>query len=282
MLARYIDYANQRFPLIPLALHCGLAALVLATSAGSGMVPALANGLVYLLFLLHMRVLDEHKDKAFDDTNYPDRPVQTGAVSLAELRHIGWVNFGLMALLVLTLWPPLGWAVFVAVTGYAFLMYREFFIPRFWERAPALYLFSHQVVLVLLFFGFLAARIGQAPLGRSVAAVGFVYVSVLNIELGRKVQPRYNPAGELTGDTYAAVWGTRFTLRLIAGMGGLAFLLAWTAGGITATGLALGLGLYAAYLLASLLFPETLVAHSREVTFVATLVQLVIYLGAQP
>ena len=281
-LVRYYNYTHSRFPLVPLALHCGLAALVLATISVSDPVASLWNGLIYLLFLLHMRVLDEYKDKSFDDHNYPDRPVQAGLVTLQELKRIGWVNFGLMALLVLAQWPPAGWLIFIFAIGYSALMYREFFIPRFWERSPAQYLLSHQVVLLILFLGFLSRELGQAPPIRMLAAILFVYATVLIIELGRKVNRRYDPRGRETTDTYAFVWGSRLTLNLISLAGAFAFLVAWWAGLIAAQGFFLGVGLYAAYYAASLLFEKTLTMHSREITFLVSLLQLLVYLVFQP
>ena len=161
--ARYYQYTKIRFPLGPLLLHCGLAVLVIGEVSSANNLDSLIYALIYLLFLFHMRVLDEYKDKDLDDKYYPDRPVQSGTVKLKELGVIGIFNFLLLLLLGFVQLNSLSWGLYLTAIGYSFLMYKEFFIKDFWNRSPALYLLSHQVVLILLFLVFMQDGYPRSP-----------------------------------------------------------------------------------------------------------------------
>jgi len=277
-LVRYYDYSKTRFPIVPLILHCGLSALVLAAVSGAPLQDSLVFGLLYLLFLLHMRVLDEYKDKDFDDRNYPDRPVQLGSVSLPELKGIGWINAVVFTAIGLLRLIPAVWLFIFAAAAYSFLMFKEFFIQNFWQRSPAMYLLSHQAVLILLFLGFAAGGIGQTPAGPFAANILFVYATVLNIELGRKIKRRYAPDGAETIDTYAYVWGQQFTINLIVLVGVVVFVWNALAGNILWAGAIWGSSIYLLLIGASFIFRRWLIDNAREIAFVITLAQLFMYL----
>ena len=279
--ARCYDYSKTRFPLGPLLLHCGLTAFVIGAVSNGSSWDSLIYAVMYLLFLLHMRVLDEYKDKDFDDKNYPGRPVQSGSITLEELRGIGIFNFFILLLLGFIKLNGASWVLFLTAIGYSFLMYKEFFIKDFWQRSPSLYLFFHQVVLILLFLVFMLSGFDYERMSLMGANLAFVYAAVLIIELGRKIKRRYDPEGNETLDTYAYVWGQRFTINAVVLIGIAVFMLNAWIGNMSLVGAWAGLSLYGVYFVLSYAKKQSFIDNAREYSFILTLLHLSIYLVAQ-
>src|SRR3989338_403171 len=103
VLQRFWRYQHERFPLI--VLTCTTLSVTLSSiKALSVSVTPLAAGLATLagiLYLFHIRVLDERRDYAHDGEFHPDRPVQAGRITLAELGGMNSIALGALLLIAL-------------------------------------------------------------------------------------------------------------------------------------------------------------------------------------
>ena len=210
---RWWAYQAERFPLathlVGIVLFFGLAHGGASALAGDGPVRLDARAaasfvLTFLVFLL-LRVMDEFKDFADDAVNHPERVVQRGIVTLAELRVLGWGIAVLMAVLALALgrWGLIG---FGAVTIFALLMRVEFFIGRWLRPRVLTYALLHQGIVPLLCLAVAVLPVGPGGLGPEFGLVVGVAVSLgLLFELTRKARA---PEEEIaTLDTYTRIHG---------------------------------------------------------------------------
>jgi 4-hydroxybenzoate polyprenyltransferase len=168
----------------------------------------LLGALTLLCFFFHLRVFDEHKDYDEDRVHYPQRILQSGLVTLRDLKLLGGVAIG--AEIVLSLLG--GAAAFVAWLAaflFSVLMLKEFFARDWLKRHFLVYATSHLLVMPLLslmVFSFATGRWPwEAPFWFLVYAwVGFFVT--FNWEVSRKIRA---PEDEIEGvDTYTRVFGT--------------------------------------------------------------------------
>ncbi|MCX6046824.1 MAG: hypothetical protein NT075_17095 [Chloroflexi bacterium] len=227
MLQRFWVYQRERFPLltqgslIGLLGLCGVSFSFLLREAVHYTLPHpnvwtphfVATILVAfagaLGFFFQLRVADEFKDYTDDVTYRPYRAVPRGVISLRELAGLAGcvmlVQLGLTSWLSLRLlWPLL------LVWGYLGLMRKEFFIPDWLKRHALIYMFSHMVIMPLIFLYITACDwlVAGAP---PPAGLGwFLMVGFFNgilFEIGRKIRM---PQDEEPGvETYSKLWGRR-------------------------------------------------------------------------
>jgi hypothetical protein len=216
---RWWIYQRERFPLVA---HGILIAAFSSSAVGyssllrdSGL-PARSSLLVAFassfLFFLQLRILDEFKDYEEDAQYRPYRPVPRGLVTLRELGRIGLVAAGIQAVLAVSLdrrlVPLLGftWA-------YLLLMSREFFVGEWLRARPALYLWTHMLIIPIVTLYATACDWTVAGSGIPDGVGVFLMASFFNaigIEIGRKVRA---PADEERGvTTYSAAWGIRWAV----------------------------------------------------------------------
>ncbi len=90
ILVRFYIYQKLRFPIIILSL--GLLPALLSTAAIVAKSPStfqVIGGLIAsLLYLLHVRIIDERRDFHHDNIYHKSRPLQTGLISMKELQMI--------------------------------------------------------------------------------------------------------------------------------------------------------------------------------------------------
>lgn len=163
----YLKYFGKRFPLfLSLLLACGFflpgyfLAGRLLPQAASLPYPLLFAGIgLILLFMLHLRIFDEHKDFVADQRAHPNRILSRGLITLSGLRKILsvvlWLELTLAFVLPLSLFFT--WAFLFL---YSLLMLKEFFLPRFLGRHITLYMLSHQKII---FFFVLFAMLSRIP-----------------------------------------------------------------------------------------------------------------------
>jgi 4-hydroxybenzoate polyprenyltransferase len=214
---RLLAYLAERFP--PL----GHGVLIVAyyssnqflarvlTAPGQAMrydLSSLAGAVTLFCFFFHLRVFDEHKDYRDDCVHYPERVLQRGLVSLAQLRLLG----GCAIAVELALAAANGLAALAALLialAFSLLMLREFFAGAWLRRHFLLYAGSHMLIMPLLslmVFSFATGRFPwQAPAWFWVYSwVGFCVTS--NWEVSRKIRA---PEDEREGvETYTRVFGT--------------------------------------------------------------------------
>jgi 4-hydroxybenzoate polyprenyltransferase len=241
--ARLRQYLAERFPL-PVTLLLSVATVAAAWAAAQERAlaagaplrldaGALAGVGMVLLFLFHLRVFDEHKDFAVDAATRPDRPVQRGLITLAQLRALGAAAIagelvlaatgGVRPALVYAL--PLGWSV---------LMYFEFFARQWLAARIFLYALTHSLVMSLLALA-VAVRLGFELPPALAGALALALTSTLAIDVLRK---SWAPENEVAGlDSYTRRLGARGAALLgaatVLASAALAGWIGWRLGGRT-------------------------------------------------
>jgi hypothetical protein len=216
---RWWIYQRERFPLVAHGLliaafsssAVGYSSLLrdAALPARSSLLVAFASS---FLFFLQLRILDEFKDYEEDAQYRPYRPVPRGLVTLRELGRVGLVAAGIQAALAVSLDRRL--VLLVVVTWiYLLLMSREFFVGEWLRSRPALYLWSHMLIIPIVTLYATACDWIVAGSGIPDGVGVFLMASFFNaigIEIGRKVRA---PADEEHGvTTYSAAWGVRWAV----------------------------------------------------------------------
>ena len=211
--ARFWQYMKERFPLHKngLLLLLIFSAVYKFTTYAPMFNPVIfaAGAAAYILFALHLRLMDEFKDFKADSEYRPDRPVQRGLVSLKELGRVMVVVIAL-ELLLSALTGPAGFTCFLAAIIYSFMMWKEFFIGKFLGRHIYLYALSHGVVTIpLTCFAMVATSGWQAVLNQQfiyVAAINaVVFCATFSFEIARKIKRKDE---EIAGiETYTSVSG---------------------------------------------------------------------------
>ncbi len=208
-------YLNERFPIpVSATLAIATAAYLVGCLDGARNLSAVLGELVlvaiaFLSFMLRMRVTDEFKDLGHDNSNYPNRPVQRGAITKRQLITIGVISGAaeVSAVAIFALgdhWSVvIGW--YLAVVAFSVLTRFEFFAKEFLERHFTLYFLVHQGIF-LIYPIWIATRYGTDAQQAALGILGFVAVMAA-MEIVRKYEIRRNPAGEVVADTYIAVWG---------------------------------------------------------------------------
>ena len=114
-------------------------------------------------FFLLIRIIDEHKDFKDDLKNHPERVLQSGRVTLRQLRIVGTLAF----------LPPLIHTFYVAFLStralylflltfiWLFLMAKEFFASKWLKKHLFLYALSHMAIIPLAALWWLALAKGQ-------------------------------------------------------------------------------------------------------------------------
>jgi hypothetical protein len=161
-----------------------------------------------LLFFLHLRIFDDHKDYAQDCSHFPGRVLQRGVVTLAELKVVAATAI-VLELVFGALAGPAAFTAVLVVLAYSLLMLKEFFVPCWLKRHFLLYVSSHMAIMPLLaltVYSFTTGRfLWQAPAWFWLySCVGFFVA--LNWEVSRKIRA---PEEEREGvDSYTKVFGT--------------------------------------------------------------------------
>lgn len=264
-------YSTQRFPLVEHGVM--IAAYVLSnTLVAQALQPEMATtfvGLstllafaVILLFFLHLRVFDEHKDYEADVEHHPDRVLQRGVITLKHLKVIGFIAIG--AQLGLALLHGAGTAVAWAIAfGYSLLMLKEFFCREWLEARFLLYAVTHLLVmplLALVVYGFATGNVPwEAPTWFYLYAVLGFFV-MFNWEISRKVRA---PDDEVDGiQTYTKVFGTRGAGKVLIGLRVVDMAMAVAIG----TVIGLAWGFYAALAVVFLVILAGNIQYLREPT----------------
>jgi hypothetical protein len=172
--------------------------------------------LIIMLYLLQIRTADEKKDFEHDNIYHPDRPVQRGVVSLAELAVVNKIAVISQPVLYASFLDPRILALGLASQGYAYLTRKEFFVRDWIRQHFFTYYFLHYIQLVILFYAMSAI---VQPVGVS----NWVFVllcmcGVITTELGRKMYPVEK---DTIDDTYSAQLGHRgsaVTVSVLAGL----------------------------------------------------------------
>jgi 4-hydroxybenzoate polyprenyltransferase len=224
LLYRFNAYQKERFPIAVLiftTLSVVLSSAVIVLTIEDSIVnhiPAIIIGTITaLLFMFHMRVFDDQKDKQFDTDYHPERPVQKGIINIKELNFLNAIGLSIQFLLNV-FFSLYAFLWLVLALGYSLIARAEFFMKQWIKKRFFLYnvlnllqLFFVQIYLYALFnpeFSW------ENPL----LFIHFIFAlsNAALIEVGRKLK-RKNEETE-GRDTYSARLGMKFASVLFAGV----------------------------------------------------------------
>ena len=161
-----------------------------------------------LLFMFHIRVLDEHKDYEFDTKYHKDRPIQRGLISLKELLILDII--GLVVLFVLNIFFPLRAMIFLFIAlGYTLLAGNEFFMKNWIRKRFFLYNFLNLLQLLFLQFYLYSLIDPKFSFKNILLTVHFVFVlfNVGILEFARKLKAKSEETD--AKDTYSSRLGIK-------------------------------------------------------------------------
>ncbi len=211
-------YLRERFPPVNMALFGVVFLTVRAVAAAAGLPrlggwPLAALGaLATVSFFFRLRVFDEEKDFAQDLLTHPGRVLQTGRVTLPQLRRLAWAGAAL----------ELSWSLmsgqaalvaWLAALLYSLLMRAEFGVGRWLRGHLVLYALSHMLIMPLIITWLYCASSAVFVPSRAFGAL--LLLSLLggfSFELARKL---HAPAAERAGvDSYSRALGYGRALAL--------------------------------------------------------------------
>jgi 4-hydroxybenzoate polyprenyltransferase len=210
-------YLNERFPpigngLLIFSFYSSNQFLAHALNEpGNSMkydLTTLCGFLTILCFFLHVRIFDDHKDYNEDRHFFPHRVLQSGTVTLRELKFVAAAAIGIQ---VASAWiigvaAMLSWAIAFI---FSVLMLKEFFVRTWLKQRFLLYASVHMLIMPLLamvVWSFSTRRFfWQAPPSYWLySMVGFLLA--FNWEVSRKIRV---PEDEREGlDSYSRLFGT--------------------------------------------------------------------------
>jgi 4-hydroxybenzoate polyprenyltransferase len=215
-----MQYLKERFPIVSLSLFSLITALAINSSSEThNYIKVFCVALIYLLFLFHLRVLDEFKDYQYDNENHKDRPIQSGLISLSFIKKIGVINFVLLNFIALLISSPYVFLLCMVSLLYTGLMFKEFFIPDYLRKRPVFYLISHEIVLIplyLFFYSVINGKLWFFSDFNKLSLFLYTFIPIILIEIGRKLKHRYSKEGKTTNDTYAFIWGERKSIQIFS------------------------------------------------------------------
>jgi len=218
---RWAIYARERFPLATYLILCGG-----FTASGWALATRLSgSGIASLPASAGLRLMEELKDYKKDQIAHPGRPLPRGLVSPSEalrgVNAMAGLMVGLSLIIGLALNPVAG-LLYLGLTAYLWLMYREFYVGESLARSQILYAITHQIVLVPFCLFAVACFAPEAAfLAPSIAYGVTTLGGFFAYEVCRKLDPRAHPILR----TYLEVYGAKRSALLV-----LALLLVGAAG----------------------------------------------------
>lgn len=222
--ARWMTYLRERSPLatvLTVGAAQSLSSYYLFRSGfhAPGIVMSMA-GVAGLLVLI--RLADEVKDYAKDSVAHPERPLPRGLITPPEMRRairmVAAILLVYAALLAVVSSLAAG-ALYAATVGYALLMYKEFFAPRFLNVNAFLYALTHQMIVIPM-YAFSIATVASPADAWSERALWFALTGLgasFTFEVSRKLDPGADPVLA----TYLRLYGRRAAMLSVAAALGL-------------------------------------------------------------
>ena len=222
-MGAWLTFLKERLPLPSLiVLVAGLAisgsalgdstAVVEPVAAFRWVTTIIAAAGAFLFFAV-LRIMDEYKDYEKDRIAHPHRPLPRGL--LAPEQVAGAVNG--LAVVMLLLGAAIGLRnspaglCYLLVTGYLWLMYREFYAGPWLANRPLLYAATHQLIVLPLCYFCVLVRDPAAWRHSHSAYFGFTVLGAFfAYEICRKLDPQAHPLLQ----TYLSYYGPSKTLVL--------------------------------------------------------------------
>ena len=244
-IGHFLDWIDERFAwkngILFVTLYVTVATLTRAATGSDGIAYSLFDlwgAVLTWSFFLLIRIFDEHKDYEKDCLNHPHRVLQSGRITLGQLRAVGAV--AIAAQLGTSLWLDGGFGpvtlAWLALFGWLCLMGKEFFCGVWLEKRLTLYAVSHMAIMPFIVYWL--AQLAVPGSGWNTATYGLsalALVSGFAFEITRKT---WGPEEEReTIDSYARIFGIPRAIRIIqsltAVMVAIQGLLTWQLAGQT-------------------------------------------------
>ena len=225
VLKNLVAYFRERFPPVNMMLFAILFFTVYSISSLSEATPirgfVVMGGVAAVIsFFFRLRVFDEIKDYEIDALNHPHRVLQSGRVSLKQLKAIALV--GTLVELGWSVW--MGFEVLLAwllAVGYSVLMRYEFFVGNWLRKRLLFYAVSHMLVMPLV-IAWVWIAFNHVLNAHFILLASLSLLAGFSFEIARKI---HAPCAErATVDSYSKSIGYRFSIGLV-----LLLLLAGTA-----------------------------------------------------
>ena len=228
-LGRLWSYLEEMYPLGQRVAGAALLAIAVALifgrihglgdGLGGGIGPATAHAAWNaFFFMLVLRLMDELKDQEVDQALFRDRPLPSGRIHEADIVFTLWVAIALF--LAPNLAAPTLAIAAVLLLGWAFLMFRWFFIREIMRPNLPLTLVTHNPVvpLMLLSLVVVAAHGDHVPLSRvrwapTAFFVAMVWAASFAWEIARKIR---SGGEENAYVTYSRLLGRGGAVALVA------------------------------------------------------------------
>lgn len=195
-ILRFFAYLNERFPLINgvLFLIFYLTALSFTQFTHAPDQPLILNFrliagfFAVYFFFFHLRIFDEHKDYESDLIHFPNRILQSGLISLKDLKILGAAVIAAEAVIstMLSLNTAIVW---VTCFTYSLLMLKEFFVHEWLSRKLILYALSHMLIMPLMVIWIASMLIPYSQIPISILWISILsFSSGMAFEISRKIK----------------------------------------------------------------------------------------------
>jgi len=199
VMHNYMTFIKERVPVIAnLILAFGL---LLSTSYLYGhslsALEIILSVLSLLVFITELRFMDELKDYDKDKIAHPDRPLPRGVITTQQVSKLIVIFFGLLvgcAIASGILFNMTSAIMLLITSGWLYLMYKEFFIPKLINKSPIIYAISHQIIIVPIIFYLVSLLTGELIFDKQLIGLTLVILSsFFSFEVGRKMDPNADP-----------------------------------------------------------------------------------------
>ena len=215
VLKNLVAYFRERFPPVNMMLFAILFFTVYSISSLSEATPvsglvALGGVIAVISFFFRLRVFDEIKDYEIDALNHPHRVLQSGRVSLKQLKAIALI--GTLVELSWSVWMGFEvWLAWLLAVGYSVLMRYEFFIGDWLRKWLLVYAVSHMLVMPLV-IAWIWIAFSPVLSAHFVLLASLSLLAGFSFEIARKI---HAPCAERTTvDSYSKSIGYRFSIGL--------------------------------------------------------------------
>ena len=213
LFTRFYNYQLERFPILVILLT-GFSVIIssaaVALPEGQDLYQVMAELILALivsvLFMYHIRVIDEFRDHKFDSKYHPNRPVQRGLISLRELLIIDFFGIILQFLINFN-FSNLSMLLWISAFGYTIISGNDFFLGDRIKKRFFLYNLLNLVQLFIFQFYLYSIFNPQFSFFDILLVSHFIF-AILNVsllEFTRKVKS--SSMESLVKDTYSSRFG---------------------------------------------------------------------------
>lgn len=227
---RIVAWMNERFPFanallffILYLISAAVARTALDQEIKVSLFDLLNCFIIWSLFLV-IRIFDEHKDYDLDVLNHPQRVLQSGLITLNNLKVLAAISIVIQATYSFYLdnytlgSATISWLI---MFGYLCLMGVEFFCGEWLEKRLTLYALSHMMIMPLIVFWLANIATPSADISNVLTPSLYImmllaFVSGFCFEIARKTR---GPEEEReTVDSYSKIFGTKGSAYVVMGL----------------------------------------------------------------